>query len=47
MSNESLRFDDEPPAPQPRRFWIPRMLITGLCAGLAAAAYLVFGFGSA
>jgi hypothetical protein len=47
MSMENPNFDDEPPAPQPSRFWIPRMLIAGICVGLAAAAYVVYGIGGA
>jgi hypothetical protein len=47
MSTKNPHIDDEPPSPQPAGFWIPRMLVAGLCVGLAAAAYIIFGPGAA
>lgn len=41
MDIRQLVFADEPPPPQPRSFWVVRLLITGLFAGVAAAAQIV------
>jgi hypothetical protein len=44
MGSTRFRFADEPPAPQPRNFWIPRLLMTSLFVGAAAVANIWFGF---
>jgi hypothetical protein len=39
-----IRFADEPAHPQPRNFWLVRLLITGLIAGAGGAAHVLWGF---
>ena len=45
MTFSTIKFADEPPAPQPRSFWVPRLLITAGFVAAAAVASLSVGFG--
>lgn len=44
MTKRPVNFYDEPAAPQPRAFWIPRMMITGIMVGLASAYLYLHGY---
>ncbi len=44
MGTQRFHFADEPPHPQPRRYWFTRMLVTGVIVGCASAAHIVLGF---
>ncbi len=44
MSKRTILFADEPPAPQPRNFWVTRMMITGIIVGLASSYVYLNGY---
>jgi hypothetical protein len=44
MTKRVFNFVDEPPDPQPRGFWITRMMITGVMVGLASSYVYINGY---
>ena len=44
MTKNVFKFADEPAHPQPRSFWVTRMLITGIIVGLASSYVYLNGY---
>ena len=44
MTKRAFNFADEPANPQPKTFWIPRMMITGVMVGLASSYVYMNGY---
>ncbi len=44
MQAPRFHFAPDEPDPPPRRYWVTRMILTGLIVGCASAVHILLGF---